>query len=107
MDTQIILDEIQSIADQVFYDQLFYELPPKTHPPKHATVETFPAGTYVEVDFEGKWETVGLAYDALTNFAAQKELPQPIQFYEVAQMRLLGTDPINYRCRISAPISRS
>lgn len=101
------LSAVQDKADQVFYDQLFYELPPKTHPPKHATAETLPAGTYVEVDFEGKWETVGLAYDALTNFAAQKGLPQPTRFYEVAQMRLLDTDPINYRCRISAPISRS
>ena len=58
----------------------------------------------MEACFEGAWEAVGAAYDNPVAFAARKGLPRPTRFYEIAQMRLLDTDPENYRCRISAPM---
>lgn len=100
------LSAVRDDTGQPLYDQLFYELAPGTRRPKHAEVEVLATGTYLEADFEGSWESVGTAYDNLTAFATQKGLPQPTRFYEIAQMRLLDTDPANYRCRISAQISQ-
>lgn len=88
------------------YDTLFYELPPGVRPSSAKNVVGLSAGTYAEADFEGPWEDVKGAYDRLMRFVSSKGLRAADTFYEVAQMRLLDTDPVLYRCRISVTVKR-
>lgn len=91
---------------QLLYDTLFYELPPGVRPCGAKNVVALPSGTYAEADYEGPWEDVMEAYEGLMRFVGTQELRAADTFYEVAQMRLLDTDPALYHCRISVPVTQ-
>ncbi len=88
------------------YDTLFYELPPGVRPGRANNVVAMPPGAYAEADFEGPWEDVKGTYRKLMRFVGGQGLRAANTFYEVAQMRLLNTDPALYRCRISIPVTQ-